>query len=38
MGSKYLGWLNDYYKMQKASVSVGQTSSEDKFFWFHQIN
>ena len=35
MGSKYLGWLNDYYKMQKASVTVGQTSSEDTFFWFH---
>jgi len=37
LGSKYLGWLSDYYKMQKASVSCGQTSSENTFFWFHQV-
>jgi len=33
-GSSYLGWLADYYRMQKASVSVGH-SAEDNFWWFN---
>jgi len=33
-GSSYLGWLSDYYTMQKASVSVGE-SAEDNFWWFN---
>jgi len=32
-GSKYLGWLADYYWSQKRSVVVGK--GEEGFFWFH---